>query len=1235
MHKKRFTLLPALLLALLLGATAARADDSGVKLTFSGATSTATASDITVTVTDLSTNTTASGVTATLTSTSINIFQTDNVCANGDILAPDNASGSGYANTAGSTITYTFTITGLKNLISNVSEVDLGVVALNASGQNQVNSSTVPFTYTIQLGETSASVAVANILAATNTDGSYNTATNNNGLNYTNTAITFTDAVTTTEEAMTLTVTLTNTNGGCYAGLMDVELKATETTEDTDPENTFDFHSTLSTTDNSNTYGYQVTETTTVGDFYLTAASNANNILMTAQTLEGDAYYLGLKTGASNSCVYTLAAPDGYVLTGYTITGYNLEAGNPMTVTPAAGGSKKTFSSATATETLVVSGLWAQSTSFTLSSTANAGLGAKIAFTYDSESNAPTSYTVTIPEGGGFVTACFPQAVSVPSGSTLNDSGNPSPNKILLYTAGLSSDGTALELTPPVADVSDATYKIARYQIPAATPVVLGGPAGTYTLSVVTGTPSSLGSNVLTGNSSGSAITPTTNVYVLQTQDGVQQFVKVAANTTDGIPANSAYYAPSTAGNDALTIAPKYFCQTYDSKELWFRVTGTGTAEVVNPDYYRYQTAVDNGESTKASNTITHLSTYQETTDYNLPESIEFNGTTYTCSGLGALAFYYWQYSSTGSGSGTVNIPSSYTYIGSQAFEYSGISSITLPESLTDLGSNAFHYTTSLNSTVTIPSGVTEIKESTFNMSHANISTLPDGLTTIGKNAFNSCGNWIEGYSGSITIPASVTEIKEGAFYQSDRMYVVMENGTTPCKVGKSGDSEKDTYDAFYSYQKIILPTNCSQNYKTTDALNTQGWSTYKDQLNEKTAIRTPKDGSSNHYTSLALTETFVVPTGVTVVYPSAVDNNGTLTMTTLSGTAGDVIAANTPMILYGSTGDVYYTAGETATDPLTATDNMLLGNATNEQVTWTASDKIGSRTDVTSDNAKLYVMSYGESGGTTNGAYANKFGFYWDARTTSEGATAQCNAYKALLLANSEKARSTTAASVRGIARSAAATKGDVFLLGDIELPTERDVTVGTTGYATFYADRAVNVPEGITASSVTADGDQLTLNAEYQSGDILPAYTPVVLQGEPGTYTFTFTVGGTRPAANDLHGTLKDSLLTGEGKYYKLSLSKDGQNVGFYYGGYQGRGFFNAGGKAYLYVNPATASTRGYALDEATTTAISSALTEDGDAQAGATRNGAATYDLQGRRVAQPARGLYIMGGKKVIIR
>jgi hypothetical protein len=26
---------------------------------------------------------------------------------------------------------------------------------------------------------------------------------------------------------------------------------------------------------------------------------------------------------------------------------------------------------------------------------------------------------------------------------------------------------------------------------------------------------------------------------------------------------------------------------------------------------------------------------------------------------------------------------------------------------------------------------------------------------------------------------------------------------------------------------------------------------------------------------------------------------------------------------------------------------------------------------------------------------------------------------------------------------------------------------------------------------------------------------------------------------------------------------------------------------------------------------------------------------YDLQGRRVAQPARGLYIVGGKKVIIK
>ena len=91
---------------------------------------------------------------------------------------------------------------------------------------------------------------------------------------------------------------------------------------------------------------------------------------------------------------------------------------------------------------------------------------------------------------------------------------------------------------------------------------------------------------------------------------------------------------------------------------------------------------------------------------------------------------------------------------------------------------------------------------------------------------------------------------------------------------------------------------------------------------------------------------------------------------------------------------------------------------------------------------------------------------------------------------------------------------------------------------------------------------------------------------------------------------------------------LNNGSQGVGFYKVGTAGASL--EAGRAYLQIPAETATSRSALKlrfdDEEETTAISDV--EHQDART-------AIYDLQGRRVEQPQRGIYIRGGKKVIVK
>ena len=196
-------------------------------------------------------------------------------------------------------------------------------------------------------------------------------------------------------------------------------------------------------------------------------------------------------------------------------------------------------------------------------------------------------------------------------------------------------------------------------------------------------------------------------------------------------------------------------------------------------------------------------------------------------------------------------------------------------------------------------------------------------------------------------------------------------------------------------------------------------------------------------------------------------------------------------------------------------------------------------------------------------------------------------------------------------------------------------------SSYLTAYSDQALIVPAGVKAAVVTANGEGIRNDYRYNSGDVIPAGTGVLLKGGKGNsfYLSASESIETAPEDNLLHGTLTDEMtnVAGADKYYKLSYDRaTGTEIGFYWGAENGGAFMNKGGKAFLAI-PATlqaAQLTGFSLFD-----LDNNQTVTGIEHATATP--AATlrvYDLNGRRinvnhVDELPKGIYVINGKKVI--
>lgn len=199
----------------------------------------------------------------------------------------------------------------------------------------------------------------------------------------------------------------------------------------------------------------------------------------------------------------------------------------------------------------------------------------------------------------------------------------------------------------------------------------------------------------------------------------------------------------------------------------------------------------------------------------------------------------------------------------------------------------------------------------------------------------------------------------------------------------------------------------------------------------------------------------------------------------------------------------------------------------------------------------------------------------------------------------------------------------------GTIE-PGSVVITIGSTGYATFYYDKALDFSDVKGLKAYTANG------ISSGEGDVLkliimnvmdvPARTGLLLKGVKGTYTVPFG-NSTSVYTNLFKGVLTDtgiSAVDGDNRNFVLADGKEG--VGFYPAD---SGTLPAN-RAYLPIPVAQASSaKAFVFSiEGGTTAVGGIMT-DGNAATGD------YYTLTGMRVSRPSKGMYIHKGRKVVAR
>ena len=640
--------------------------------------------------------------------------------------------------------------------------------------------------------------------------------------------------------------------------------------------------------------------------------------------------------------------------------------------------------------------------------------------------------------------------------------------------------------------------------------------------------------------------------------------------------------------------------------------------------------------------------------DIVIPETIECDGVICTVTSIGSDAFFEcedltsivignsvtsieeWAFNNC-SGLTSVVIGNSVTSIGERVFAgCSGLTSVVIGNSVTSIGEYAFDGCSGLTGELVIPNSVTSIGGWAFrNCTSLTSVEIPNSVTSIGNYAFEGCSSL-----KSVVIGNSVTGIGEGAFGGCSSLEsVVIGNSVT--SIGGYAFSDCSRLSS------IVIP----------NSVTSIGNSAFQ-HCTDLTSIEIPNSVTSigdRAFDSCFGLTSVVIGNGVTSIGDEAFFNDYRLktvinlsSLTFSKGTADNgKVAWWADKVINAPNG---YIDGDYVWSTLNGVNTLAgyLGNVTVLNLPENCKGEQYGIGDGAFRNLTGLRSIRIPSNVTTIGEYAfadceellDVYCFGFDVPAASATAFEGSNPENVYLHVNPEGAtdlRTFEEWKKAGMSKYHTTEPWNTF--GNI-IPVVIFFRITDAGYATLYLDYAVDIlapAEVYIAKAV--EGEYLKM--QLVDG-VIPANTGVIVKADAGTYQIN-TIDNTVPAIEDnlFKGSVEDKMVkvdSGEAAYV-LSMV-DGE-VGMYRAELTDGAFLNNANKAYLllggnrlgiYDKEFDTSTggqlsNGYRFDFSGITGISEVKGQSGEVKG--------IYDLQGRKVENPTNGIYIINGKKVLVK
>lgn len=205
------------------------------------------------------------------------------------------------------------------------------------------------------------------------------------------------------------------------------------------------------------------------------------------------------------------------------------------------------------------------------------------------------------------------------------------------------------------------------------------------------------------------------------------------------------------------------------------------------------------------------------------------------------------------------------------------------------------------------------------------------------------------------------------------------------------------------------------------------------------------------------------------------------------------------------------------------------------------------------------------------------------------------------------------------------------------ISVASDYTLTVSDAGAATLYLPFAVTIPEdadyfvAATVSSISISGTTGYAHMKMIKKGIIPACTGVIIQANPGDYTLSMTTDEVTESigTNKLEGVFEETeMSTIEAERYDVYVLRRGvtENLGFKKVGTGSSLTTLSPFKAYLPM----AQNAGV---KSVNLAFGGDLTGIEALEQAGLQKKSTFYNLQGQRVENPTRGIYIINGKKTL--